>query len=105
MKNKTIQPMLLLFIFSGLISCQGNYASMSDDEIMERAKEIHASALTIDTHDDIPGTFATEEVDPGVDGNRQVDLPKMERGGLDVAFFIVFVVRKESQAIHHLLAI
>ncbi len=95
MKNKTIQSKLLLFIFICLIGCQGNYASMSDDEIMERAKEIHASALTIDTHDDIPPTFATDEVDPGVDGSRQVDLPKMKSGGLDVAFFIVYVGQSE----------
>ncbi|MFQ5744790.1 MAG: dipeptidase, partial [Acidobacteriota bacterium] len=51
--------------------------------------------ITLDTHDDIPFNFATEEVDPGVDGERQVDLPKMRRGGLDVAFFIVYVGQTE----------
>ena len=91
MKNRTIQSILTPLILFGMISCQGNSASISDDEIKARAKEIHAGVLTIDTHDDIPVTFATEEVDPGIDGNRQVDLPKMERGGLDVAFFIVYV--------------
>ena len=95
MKNRTIQFILIPIIFLGLISCQGNYAGMSEDELMEKAKEIHARVLTIDTHDDIPPTFATDEVDPGVDGSRQVDLPKMERGGLDVAFFIVYVGQTE----------
>ena len=51
--------------------------------------------LTIDTHDDIPGNFATAEVDPGVRGTRQVDLPKMREGLLDVGFFIVFVGQTE----------
>ncbi len=95
MKNRTIQSILTPFILFGLISCQGNYASKSEDELMKKAKEIHARILTIDTHDDIPPTFATDEVDPGVDGSRQVDLPKMESGGLDVAFFIVYVGQTE----------
>src|SRR3712207_7281341 len=47
--------------------------------------------ITIDTHDDIPFNFATPEVDPGVRGARQVDLVKMREGGLDVAFFAVYV--------------
>ena len=95
MKNRTIQSILTPLILFGLISCQGNYASKSEDELMKKAKEIHARILTIDTHDDIPPTFATDEVDPGVDGNRQVDLPKMESGGLDVAVFIVYVGQTE----------
>ena len=59
--------------------------------LVERARAIHQRVLTIDTHDDIPLTFATPEVDPGVRGRRQVDLVKMVEGGLDVAFFIVYV--------------
>jgi len=58
---------------------------------IERARQIHSRVLTIDTHDDIPLDFATAEVDPGVRGDRQVDLVAMEAGGLDVAFFIVYV--------------
>jgi membrane dipeptidase len=53
------------------------------------------SVITIDTHDDIPANFATEEVDPGERGERQVDLPKMREGGLDAAFFIVYVGQTE----------
>ena len=56
---------------------------------------IHQRVTTIDTHDDIPSNFATPDVDPGVHGRRQVDLPKMEIGGLDAAFFIVFVGQTE----------
>lgn len=51
---------------------------------------IHAAALTLDTHVDIPLDFATEAVDP-LDGEMQVNLQKMQRGGLDAAFFIVYV--------------
>ena len=70
-------------------------AGSSDDEIMSRAREIHERVLTIDTHDDIPANFATDEVDPGIRGDRQVDIPKMREGGLDVGFFIVYVGQTE----------
>ncbi len=67
------------------------------DELIAQAREIHESVITIDTHDDIPPNFATEEVDPGVRGDRQVDIPKMEEGGLDVGFFIVYVGQTERK--------
>ena len=63
----------------------------SEEEIVEQARGIHERVLTIDTHDDIPFNFATEEVDPGVRGERKVDLPKMREGLLDVGYFVVFV--------------
>lgn len=59
-------------------------------ELLARARAMHERVITIDTHDDIPLNFATPEVDP-LDANRQVNLTKMKAGGLDVAFFIVFV--------------
>lgn len=57
------------------------------------ARAIHQRVLTIDTHDDIPFTFATEGEgnDPGLRDGRQVTLPKMREGGLDAGFFIVYV--------------
>ncbi len=59
--------------------------------LVARARAIHDRVLTIDTHDDIGLDFATAAVDPGVRGERQVDLPKMEEGGLDAGFFVVYV--------------
>lgn len=66
-----------------------------DTNLVERAGRIHASVLTIDTHDDIPLDFATPDADPGMRGDRQVDLPKMEEGGLDAGFFVVYVGQTE----------
>ncbi len=61
-------------------------------ERLARAGEIHMSLLTIDSHVDVPRNFATAEVDPGTDaGGVQVNLPKMESGGLDAVFFSVAV--------------
>ena len=60
------------------------------------ARALHARLLTIDTHDDISSDFATEKDDPGsMQNKRQVTLPKMIDGGLDVAFFIVYVGQGE----------
>ena len=75
-----------------LLACAGE---MSDEEIRALAAEIHTRVLTIDTHNDIPFNFATDEVDPGVRGDRQVDIPKMEEGELDVGFFVVYVGQTE----------
>ncbi len=69
--------------------------SSSDAELVARARGVHDRVLTIDTHDDIPFDFATPDADPGVRGDRRVDLPKMREGGLDVAFFIVYVGQTE----------
>ncbi len=63
----------------------------ADAELIAKARLIHEQTITIDTHDDIPFDFATESADPGVRGDRQVDIPKMIEGGLDVGFFIVYV--------------
>jgi len=72
----------------------GEEASMDEAELERRAREIHESVLTIDTHDDIPYNFATPEVDP-LNADRQVNLEKMRAGGLDVGFFIVYVGQTE----------
>jgi membrane dipeptidase len=57
----------------------------------DRVRQIHERAITIDTHDDISGNFGSDEVNPCQRLNRQVDLVKMKEGGMDVAFFIVYV--------------
>ena len=63
--------------------------------LVEWARGAHERVVTIDSHDDIPFDFATSEVDPGIRGGRQVDLAKMEEGGLDAAFFVVYVGQTE----------
>ncbi len=63
--------------------------------LLERAREIHARVVTLDSHVDIPLDFATFNVDPGRRGDQQVDLPKMREGGLDAAFFIAYVPQTE----------
>lgn len=63
----------------------------SPAEFAARAAAIHDRILTLDTHVDIGRGFGTPALDPGGPTNAQVDLPKMRDGGLDAAFFIVYV--------------
>ena len=47
--------------------------------------------LTIDTHVDIPDDYMRDaRFDVGGDTELRVDLGKMERGGLDAAFFVIY---------------
>ena len=51
-----------------------------------------AHPMTLDTHVDIPLDYMREpRYDAGGDSALQVDLGKMERGGLDAAFFVIYV--------------
>ena len=48
--------------------------------------------LTLDTHVDIPLDYMREaRFDVGGDSSLRVDLGKMERGGLEAAFFVIYV--------------
>ena len=80
-------PLLLL-----AMSANAQTPPPEDDEAMQNnhALAIHEAVMTIDSHDDIPPNFATEAVDP-LDARRQLNLRKMRAGGLDAAFFIVYV--------------
>lgn len=63
---------------------------MSEEELTELAKGIHERVMTLDTHCDINTSNFTEEKNYTQDLETQVTLPKMEEGGLDVAWFIVY---------------
>ena len=78
---------LLLLIF--LISCQEKPAN-PNIALIQKAQLIHTKTLTLDTHDDIKVKNFTDSLNYSMDTDTQVNLPKMERGGLDVAWFIVY---------------
>jgi membrane dipeptidase len=76
-----------------LLAQPGPAAAQAD--LDARARAIHQRVLTLDTHVDIPFNYATPEVNPCAPNRFQVDIPKMEAGGLDAAFFIVYVGQTE----------
>jgi len=94
MKTKSLVFLLLslcLLLACGPMETTEAPEAESEDSIVETARGIHERVITLDTHVDIPSNYASEEVDPGVRSDFQVDLPKMEEGGLNTAFFIVYV--------------
>ena len=65
------------------------------DALTAKARAIHERVLTLDTHVDINASNFTAECNYTRDLGNQVNLPKMVKGGLDAAFFIVYVGQGE----------
>lgn len=62
----------------------------TEQQLIERARGIHERVITLDTHADINTSNFTPDNNYTSDLDTQVNLPKMEQGGLDVAWFIVY---------------
>src|SRR5215471_6730846 len=80
------QRLLVCAAFTSATLC----ACSRGDGARDTGRPAAAPLITLDTHVDIPLDFATAAVDPRT-ANLQVNLEKMARGGLDAAFFIVYV--------------
>jgi len=63
---------------------------MTEEALLARAKTIHQRVITLDTHCDISMKNFTDSINYTQDLDNQVTLPKMKKGGLDVAWFIVY---------------
>lgn len=83
------------FALAVLLASVARGGGGGSDPMVAEARAIHERVFTLDSHVDIPFVFGTELADPGVDGSWQVDLPKMEAGGLDGVFFVVYVGQRE----------
>jgi len=58
----------------------------------ERAARLHASAIVVDTHDDITSGILEDGFDLGrPTGTTATDLPKMRTGGITAEFFSIYV--------------
>ena len=89
-------PLLALPLLAGCGSGgEGRGAAESEAELVARARGIHERVITMDTHDDINPANFTAETNYTQDLETQVTLPKMEAGGLDVAWFVVYVGQGE----------
>ncbi|HEV7350600.1 dipeptidase [Telluribacter sp.] len=85
--KKTLLLLLLLPILA---------LGQKKEEIKIKAARIHANALTIDTHADVPimmmkeGFDVAQEHDFEKEGS-QIDFPRMKKGGMDAMFFAVYL--------------
>lgn len=89
------RTLLLLLLFSGMTLYGGNTDTLA---LAEKARKIHASIFTVDSHNDTPLRMSSKNFDIGVRHDAKadrskVDLVRMKEGGLDGAFFAVFVAQ------------
>ena len=70
-------------------------AEQAEAQLVERARGIHERVITLDTHDDINAANFTADCNYTMRLTTQVNLPKMEEGGLDVSFMIVYTGQGE----------
>lgn len=93
MKNFSFLIFLSFLILSSCGNKKEEQAEASPDpeaELLEKARRIHGNVITIDTHVDIDVRLFTESKNYTQDLPIQVDLPKMESGGLDAVFLVVY---------------
>jgi membrane dipeptidase len=70
---------------------QTGVATGADAALIQKARGIHDRVITLDTHADINPDNFTRQKNYTQRLDTQVNLPKMVEGGLDTAFFIVYV--------------
>lgn len=99
---------LLSLLISLLISICLLSQENSDEKLQKKASKIHAKTLTIDSHTDTPLRFLNSDFDIGKSNDNRsskVDLPKMKVGGLDAAFFAVFLSQRDRTEEGNMIAI
>ncbi len=84
---------LLAYTFLGILlvtSCAQTETPMTEEQLLEKAQIIHWDVMTLDTHCDINVKNFTDSINYTQKLTSQVNLPKMQEGGLDVPWFIVY---------------
>ncbi|MFH6603828.1 dipeptidase [Maribacter algicola] len=79
----------LIICLVAVFSCAEKEQKPANDQT-DMAKAIHEKVITIDTHDDINVKNFSDSINYTQRLETQVNLPKMQEGGLDVAWFIVY---------------
>ena len=69
--------------------------AVREDDIAERARQLHFSSIVIDTHDDTTQRFLDGDFDFGIrNAKGSVDIPRMKEGGLGAIFLAVWMPSK-----------
>lgn len=103
MRKSILTTMLPILAIVAISSCKDNKAAAeteteTEEQLVQRALEIHKRVLTLDTHADTPlrmiepGFDMAERHDPKETGSK-VDYPRMKEGDLDAIFFAAFVAQ------------
>src|SRR5690606_9764594 len=89
---------LLTLMTTVMVYAQSEEKQYSNQELTKLAKEIQDQVITIDTHCDFDLNNFTSQVNYSQNTDSQVNLPKMRKGGLDVAWLIVYTGQEELSA-------
>ena len=65
--------------------------AQTEEQYMKKADEIHRKYLTVDTHNDTAMYLNHPDSEEWSVSKGQVSFPKMKEGGLDAAFFAIFL--------------
>lgn len=100
----TLKTSLLVSTAALIVTACGGPAGTTTETAPEpvadvkTSAEIHEGLLVLDSHLDTPANFRNEDFsliadNPSVLGRVQVDLPKMQRGGLDGGFWVIYTAQ------------
>ena len=78
-------------VSAAAVACASAQTPATDEALTARARVIHERVITLDTHVDInPNNFQAGQPNYASGLSTQVDLPKLEQGGLDAVFFSIY---------------
>lgn len=95
MKFLKLSVLVLLLLACKTEKKEPKPKKQTEKELIAKAKDIHKRVMTLDTHVDISVSNFTKEKNYNDELGNQVNLPTMEKGGLDVAWFIVYTGQGE----------
>lgn len=84
-----MRHLIYLLCVLAIVSC-AEKKEKPEESALEKAQRIHDEVITIDTHNDINVKNFTDSVNYSQRLDTQINLPKMEEGGLDVTWLIVY---------------
>lgn len=88
-----MKPTLYILGLLAFNSCK--QAPKETESLEAKIDRIHSEAITIDTHNDINTANFTDSINYAQRLDTQVNLPKMNEGGLDVSWLIVYTGQGE----------
>ena len=92
MNRNKLRAILLVAIFLVSPALLSSLFAISEDGVSPRVAELHRGAIIVDTHIDTPQRLLDEGFDLAPrDAYGHIDLPRMREGGLDAAFFSIWV--------------
>ncbi len=99
--NKTFFSIIFFSLF--VISCIPPQEKSMNNKMLTKADIIHNNVLTLDTHTDTPMLLIDSELDINIKNDpvkthSKLDFPRMKEGGLDAAFFAIFLGQGDRTA-------